>query len=77
MCVPAFAFGPVLILLGRFVPSWAGLVELPLKPLCPANAGVVAPVLLLPLIPIRGVCERLNGTVTMQIAINPTLIDVI
>ena len=39
----AFAFGPVLILLGGFVPSWAALVELPLKPLCPANAGVVAP----------------------------------
>jgi hypothetical protein len=30
--------------LGGFVPSWAALVELPLKPVCPANAGVVTPV---------------------------------
>jgi len=44
MCVPAFVFGPVLMLLGGFVPSWAALVEMPLKPLCPAVAPVVAPV---------------------------------
>jgi hypothetical protein len=44
MCVPAFVFGRVIILLGGFVPSWAALVELPLKPLCPADAGVVTPV---------------------------------
>jgi hypothetical protein len=44
MCAPAFVFGAVLILLGGFVPSWPALVELPLKPLCPANAGVVTPV---------------------------------
>jgi hypothetical protein len=44
VCAPAFVFGPVLILLGGFVPSWAALVELPLKPLCPAVAPVVAPV---------------------------------
>jgi hypothetical protein len=44
VCVPAFVFGPVPILLGGFVPSWAALVELPLKPLCPAGVGVVTPV---------------------------------
>jgi hypothetical protein len=42
MCAPAFVFSPVLlILLGRFVPSWPALVKLPGKPLCPAVAGVV------------------------------------
>jgi hypothetical protein len=40
VCAPAFVFGPVLILLAGFVPSWAALVELPLKPLCPAVAPV-------------------------------------
>ena len=44
MCAPAFVFRPVLMLLGEFVPSWTGLVELPLKPLCPAGARVVIPV---------------------------------
>ena len=44
MCVPAFVFGRVIILLGGFIPSWAALVELPLKPLCPAGARVVIPV---------------------------------
>jgi len=44
VCAPAFVFGPVLILLGEFLPSWAVLVELPLKPLCPAGARVVIPV---------------------------------
>jgi len=45
MCTPAFVFGPVLLIpLGGFVPSWTGLVELPLKPLCPAGARVVTPV---------------------------------
>src|SRR6266404_6253757 len=42
MCPPAFVFGAVIVLLRKFVPSWAALVELPLKPLCPAVAGVVA-----------------------------------
>jgi hypothetical protein len=42
MCVPAFVFGLVLLIpLGGFVPNWAALVELPLKPLCPAGAGIV------------------------------------
>jgi hypothetical protein len=42
MCAPAFVFTPVLlILLGRFVPGWPALVELPGKPLCPAVAGMV------------------------------------
>jgi hypothetical protein len=41
MCAATFVFGPMLILLRKFVPSWAALVELPLKPLCPAGAGIV------------------------------------
>jgi hypothetical protein len=44
MCAPAFVFGAVIVLLRKFVPSWAALVELPLKPLCPAGARVVIPV---------------------------------
>ena len=43
MCVPAFVFGRVIILLGGFAPSWPTLVELPGKALCPANAGAVIP----------------------------------
>ena len=42
MCAPTFALGAVIVLLRKF--SWAALVELPLKPLCPTNAGVVIPV---------------------------------
>jgi hypothetical protein len=37
-------FGVVIVLLRKFVPSWAAFVELPLKPLGPAVAPVVAPV---------------------------------
>jgi len=77
MCAPAFVFGAVIVLLRKFVPSWPALVELPLKPLCPTVVPVVAPVSLLPLVLVRGVCARLNGTVAKQIAINPSLIDVI
>jgi hypothetical protein len=44
MCAPAFMFGPIAILLGEFVPRWAALVELPLKPLCPDRARMVIPV---------------------------------
>jgi hypothetical protein len=43
MRAPTFVFGAVLVLLRKFVPSWAVPVELPLKPLCPAVAGIVAP----------------------------------
>ena len=43
MRAPTFVFGAVLVLLRKFVPSWAAPVELPLKPLCPAVAGTVAP----------------------------------
>jgi hypothetical protein len=39
MCAPTFVFGAALVLLRKF--SWAALVELPLKPLCPAVAPVV------------------------------------
>jgi hypothetical protein len=42
MCAPAFVFGAIIVLLRKF--SWAALVELPVKPLCPAIAPVVAPV---------------------------------
>ena len=42
MCAPAFALGAVIVLLRKF--SWAALVELPLKPLCPTVAPVVVPV---------------------------------
>jgi hypothetical protein len=42
MCAPAFVFGAVIVLLRKF--SWAALVELPLKPLCPAVAPMVAPI---------------------------------
>jgi len=38
---------------------------------------MVAPVLLIPLVPVRDVCASLNGTVAMQIEINPSLIDVV
>jgi len=44
MCAPALVFGTVIVLLRKFVPSCAALVELPLKPLCPAIAPVVVPV---------------------------------
>ena len=42
MCAPAFVLGAVIVLLRKF--SWAALVELPLKPLCPAMTPVVVPV---------------------------------
>jgi hypothetical protein len=42
MCAPAFALGAVIVLLRKF--SWAALVELPVKPLCPAVAPVVVPI---------------------------------
>ena len=44
MCPPTFVFGAVIVLLRKFVPSWVALVELPFKPLCPAVAGVMAPI---------------------------------
>jgi hypothetical protein len=44
MCAPAFVFGAVIVLLRKFVPSRPALVELPLKPLCPTVAPVVAPI---------------------------------
>lgn len=41
ICAAIFAFGPVLILLRKFVPSWGALVELPLKPPGPAGVRIV------------------------------------
>ena len=51
MCAAAFVFGPVLILLRVFIPICGALVELPIKPLCPTVAPVVAP-----LVGVRGIC---------------------
>jgi hypothetical protein len=77
MRAPTFVFGAVLVLLRKFVPSWAAPGKLVLKPLWPAAVPMVAAVLLLPMVPVRGICARLHGTVAMQIAINPSLIEVI
>ena len=51
MCAPTFVFGPVLVLLRVFIPICGALVELPIKPLCPTVAPVVAP-----LVGVRGIC---------------------
>jgi hypothetical protein len=77
VCAPAFVFGAVIVLLRKFVPGWTALVELPLKPLCPVGAVVGAPGGLLPLVPIRDVCARLNVTVATHITITPSLIELI
>ena len=71
---PTFVFGAVIVLLRKFVPTAEAPVELPIKPPCPAVAPVMAPLRLLVLVPVRGVCARLNGTVAKQIAITPSLI---
>ena len=76
-CAPAFVFAVVFVLARAFAPVCVAPVKLPLEPLCPAAVPVVAPVLLLPLVPIRGVCARLNGTVATHIAITPSLIELI
>ena len=44
VCASKFVFAPVFIPFRAFIPVWAALVELPLKPLCPAGARVVIPV---------------------------------
>jgi hypothetical protein len=72
MCAPTFVFGAVVALLRKF--SGAALVELPIKPLCPAVAPVLVALRLFLLVPVPGVCARLNGTVAKQIAITPSLI---
>ena len=41
---PTFVFGAVIVLLRKFVPNWAALVELPIKAVFPAVAPMVAPV---------------------------------
>jgi hypothetical protein len=53
------------------------LVEFALEPLFPTGAGVMTLVRLLPLVPVRGVCAKLHDAVAIEIAISPTLIDVI
>ena len=69
MCGATFVFGAVIVLLRKF--CGAALAELPINPLCPSAAPVVAPLLL---VPVRSVCVRLNGIVAKQIAITPSLI---
>jgi len=76
-CVPTFVFAPIFGILGAFVPVRGTTVELPLEPLCPATVPLGAAVLLLPLVPIRGVCARFNGIVATHMTITPSLIDVI
>ena len=76
-CVPMFVFAPIFGTLGAVVPVRGTNVELPLKPLGIATVPVGAAVLLLPLVPARGVCARLNGIVATHITITPSLIDVI
>ena len=77
VCAPTFVFAPLFVRLRAFVPVCKAPVELLLEPLWPAAVPMVAAVLLLPLVPVRGVCARLNGTVATHITITPSLIDVI
>jgi hypothetical protein len=72
-----FVFAPIFGILGAVDPARGTTVELPLKPLGTATVPVGAAVLLLPLVPIRGVCARFNGIVATHITITPSLIDVI
>ena len=50
-CPPTFVFGAIIVLLGKFVPRWAALMEWPLRPLSPAaGLPVIPPVgLLIPI----------------------------
>ena len=73
MCAPTFVFARYCT--PGLVPVCGATCEVPLKPLCPVGAVVGAPGGLLPLVPIRGVCARLNGTVATHIAITPSLIE--
>ena len=75
-CVPMFVFAPIFGILGAFVPVRGTTVELPLEPLCPATVPLGAAGLLLALVPVRGICARLNGTIATHITIVPSLIDV-
>ncbi len=76
-CVPMLVLAPIFGTLGAVDPARGTTVELPLKPLGTATVPVGAAVLLLPLVPIRGVCARFNGIVATHITITPSLIDVI
>lgn len=51
MCAPALVFSPVFVPLRAFIPVWAALVELPVKPLSPAaEPPMILPVgLLIPI----------------------------
>src|SRR6266404_7501617 len=70
-------FVPIFGTLGAVVPVRGTTVELPLEPLCPATVPVGVAGLLFVLVPVRGVCARLNGTIATHITITITFIDVI
>jgi hypothetical protein len=77
VCVPMFVFAPIFVTLRAVVPVCGATAELPLEPLCPATVPVGAARLLLPVVPVRGVCARLKGNVATHITITPSVIDVI
>ena len=77
ICAPTFVFAPVFVPIRAFVPVCGAIGEIPLKPLCAVGALVGAPGGLLPLVPNRGVCARLNVTVATHITITPSLIELI
>ena len=73
ICAPGFRCVPIFGTLGTVVP----VRGIAVAPLCPATVPVVAAVLLLTLLPVRGVCAKVNGIVATHITITPSLIDVI
>jgi hypothetical protein len=79
ICAPGFipGFAPILGTFGAVVPVRGITVELPLEPVCPATMPAGVAVLLLTLVPLRGVCARLNDIVATHIIITASLIDVI
>lgn len=77
VCDPMFVFDPIFGTLGTVVPVRGTTIKLPLEALCCVTVPVVAAGLLLPLVPVRGVCAKLNGIVATHITITPSLIDVI
>ena len=73
ICAPGFRCVPIFGTLGTVVPVRGIAVAL----LCPATVPVVAAVLLLTLLPVRGDCAKVNGIVATHITITLSLIDVI
>jgi hypothetical protein len=77
ICAPGLVCDPIFGTLGTVVPVRGTTFKLPLEALCCVTVPVVAAGLLLPLVPVRGVCAKLNGIVATHITITPSLIDVI